>query len=114
MSKLYSALLLCEKHSKTIAIIGQSLTSDCQRGGGGNLSVIFQGFITYKPPLLPRIQEATVCPVVPEVASSLNWCGSQSSLPWHVVYWAVLNSFKSMMFDASPVTHIMWKTNLKM
>ena len=35
MSKLYSALLLCEKHSKTIAIIGQSLTSDCQRGGGG-------------------------------------------------------------------------------
>ena len=83
-------------------------------GGGMNLSVIFQGFITYKPPLLPRIQEATVCPVVPEVASSLNWCGSQSSLPWHVVYWAVLNSFKSMMFDASPVTHIMWKTNLKM
>ena len=45
-SKLYSALLLCEKHSKTIDIIGQSPTSDCRGGGGGgggDLSVIFRG-----------------------------------------------------------------------
>ena len=41
-----------------------------------------------------------MCPVVSEVAGSLNWCGSQSSLVWYV---AVLNSF--MMVDASPVTH---------
>ena len=41
MSKLYSAFLLCEKHSKTIAVIGQSLANDCWGGGvEGDLSLI--------------------------------------------------------------------------
>ena len=40
MIKLYSALMPCEKYSKTIALIGQSLT-------GGDLLVIFQGFINH-------------------------------------------------------------------
>ena len=50
MSKLYSALLPCEKRSKTVVLIGQSFVSEFQRGGEGDLLVIV------KPCLLPRIQ----------------------------------------------------------
>ena len=45
-----------------------------------------------------------MCPVVPEVAGSLNWCGTGSEFTRVACRVAVLNSF--MMVDASPVTHI--------
>ena len=42
-----------------------------------------------------------MCPVVPEVAGSLNWCGTGSEFTRVACRVAVLNSF--MMVDASLV-----------